>query len=133
MILTEEEKALGYKISKEILKLANIARREGILALEERIADIPGSIEGKFGIYLKNLLTYVVDGCDETVVSELGENLIVYSELSEGEEVLFEIILAGVLSIQKGYNPWVLARNLASYFGIDDFEESVKLIEGELD
>lgn len=130
MILTEEEKALAYKISKEILKLANISRRKGILALDDEIAGIPEIIEGKFGIYLKNLLTYLVDGCDENIISEIGENLIVYSELSEGEEVLFEIILSGVLSIQKGENPRVLARRLASYFGIDEFEESVKLIEG---
>jgi chemotaxis protein MotA len=69
-------------VTKQIVELASVARRDGVLALEGKLPEI----EDKF---LKKALTYVVDGVDATVTRSSLEAAIEteHQEQSQGAKV----------------------------------------------
>ncbi|UOF91354.1 flagellar motor protein [Fodinisporobacter ferrooxydans] len=75
----------------ELIKLATIARREGILALEEQIEDAKDE-------FFKNGIRLVVDGVDPELVRSILETELTYIENRHEAG-------AGVLEAAGGYSP----------------------------
>lgn len=117
MKFTKEEAEIAKKMGKQLYDLSNCARREGLLALDDKIAELP--TDTKSELFLVELLKLTIDGMDGCFVRYFGENLIANSELTESEVTLFSLVLDGVLSIQMGDNPRVLLQKLSTFFGIE--------------
>jgi chemotaxis protein MotA len=81
MAFTDKKQDLSA-VTKQIVELASVARRDGVLALEGKLPEI----EDKF---LKKALTYVVDGVDATVTRSSLEAAIEteHQEQSQGAKV----------------------------------------------
>ena len=76
MVLVEKKEDLSA-VTRQIVELASIARRDGVLALEGKLAEVEDP-------FLRRALSYVVDGVDATVTrssleaaidAEHGENI----------------------------------------------------------
>jgi chemotaxis protein MotA len=80
-------------VTKQIVDLASIARRDGVLALEGKLAEV----EDKF---LKKALTYVVDGVDASVTRSSLEAAIE----AEHQE---NMVAAKVWEAAGGYSPTI--------------------------
>lgn len=123
MKFTEEEMKIARAIVKEFFSLSEKARREGLLALDVDLGEggILADIGGKYGEFAQILLRNVVDGIDLNDIQQLGKTLAASSNLSDGDNALFEMIICGVESIQVGDNPRILAQKLAAFTGIENF------------
>lgn len=123
MKFTEEEMEIARAICKEFFSLSEKARREGLLALDDDLGEgiVSSSIGGKYGEFAKILLKNVVDGIDLSDIQQIGKTIASSSELSDGDNALFEMIICGVSSIQVGDNPRILAQKLAAFTGIENF------------
>ena len=120
---------INYNFSKEdkekckitivkIVDLANLARRDGILALE-MVA------EKENDILLKTGLMTIVDGTGPELVREILENLI-WSGNYSGHILLNKLILIeGVLAIQLGHNPRLISLKLGAMLGEDYIVKSL--------
>lgn len=93
--------------AKTIMKLADLARKEGLLALEDMIDTITSD-------YLKQLIILVVDGTFPEIIIEIATN-IYWTNASDGVNSMVDYIyLRGMLSIQNGENLRVLDKLLMS-------------------
>ena len=115
--MNEDERREFAEIARKIVYLANKARREGLLAIEEDLDTISVKSE-KNTLFLKKLLSLVVDGVDNSVIRHIGETYISVDAESAFEKTCFTAIFDGVLSIQMGDNPRIVAEKLAAYTGI---------------
>ena len=107
---TYEEKKPLLKIIEQMIGLANIARKEGILALEEQIEKLDDRL-------LKTGLGLIVDGTDPRLVRDLM-NVKITTSFKTGSELLSQIIItAGVLSVQAGENPRLMETKLLAFLG----------------
>ncbi len=91
-----------------------IARREGLLALEDKFEDMPADDDRdifKYGI------RFVVDGIDSTYINKIMTNL-VNQEKDEEMRVLKTIQKEAVLLIQEGCNVNLMMAILNSYTDI---------------
>jgi len=94
---------------KRVMELNSIARREGLLALEEAVEDIPlESVEEE----LKQLIILIVDGTDPDVISGIGMARYYVGLYTDYEALRYFIYLEGALSIQAGDNPRVVEEKL---------------------
>lgn len=94
-------------VAKTIMKLADLARKEGLLALEDMIDTITSD-------YLKQLIILVVDGTFPEIIIEIATN-IYWTNASDGVNSMVDYIyLRGILSIQNGENLRVLDKLLMS-------------------
>ena len=73
--MNEDERREFAEIARKIVYLANKARREGLLAIEEDLDTISVKSE-KNTLFLKKLLSFVVDGVDNSVIRHIGETYI---------------------------------------------------------
>ena len=90
-------------------ELGLLARREGLLALEEAVIDI--SLESQEE-ELSQLITLLVDGTDPDIIAGIGLTRY-YSHLYNDYQALkYFIYLEGALSIQAGDNPRILEEKL---------------------
>ena len=123
MKFTEEEMEIARAIVKEFFSLSETARREGLLALDWVLGEgiVSSSIGGKYGEFAQILLKNVVDGIDSSAVQQIGKTIAASSNLSDGDNALFEMIICGVSSIQVGDNPRILAQKLSAFTGIESF------------
>lgn len=92
-----------------ILALSDIARHEGLLALEEAANEM--KLEN-YQEYLRDLIIYVVDGTDPEYVREMGYLKYFSYHMSDYEGLIFLIYLEGVLAIQQGENPRIIEEKL---------------------
>lgn len=136
VVVTEKTK----KIGEVLVKFSNIARREGILALEERmdmvdheylLADheIDGVEEKLFG----KLLGLVVDGNDASVI-ECVARYILNTFPTDEKEIRFHLMLIaeGILMIQDGTNPHVMAVILGSMMGLEVGHDFLKEVNDSI-
>ena len=121
--LSEEEQKEIFELIRKCVELSEQARREGILALEDGLNDLPKQVKGKCGLYIQLLLRLVVDGTDGEAIRFIGDNYIVSSCETDFERLSFCVIEEGVLSIQCGDNPRILAHKLLSFTGHLDAEK----------
>jgi hypothetical protein len=98
---TKEDRAACEPVIARILELAIIARREGILALEQAVQNEPDC-------FLKESLIAVVDAVEPEHIRKLMSYMIVSSDAT-GADLLRKFIMAeGVFEIQAGCNPrWI--------------------------
>jgi chemotaxis protein MotA len=92
LALVDKKQDMGA-ITKQIVDLASIARRDGVLALEGKLADVEDP-------FLKKALSYVVDGVDATVTRSSLEASI-DAEHSEN------MVGAKVWEAAGGYSPTI--------------------------
>ena len=99
---------------KEIWKLAlaysEIARREGLLALEDKLEECDETQRLVFQVGLR----LTVDGTDASLIDKVLTNM-VNLETDEYAKVLKIVQKEAVLGIQEGVNPHYLAILLNSY------------------
>jgi len=123
-----------------MVECANVARTEGVLALEEWQA----KQESKF---LRFLVMLMVDGTDPELVKGMGKTLL-ESGGHEGEALLSRMmLLEGVLSVQWGEHPRYLEDKLLCMLGEsylikrsviqsldanDKFEQQLSTLEAQL-
>ncbi len=121
----EEEKSLIAAIVR-IKRLANTARKKGLLELEESAASI-----GDTGLdrYLKKLLFLVLDGTNPELVEEIGYSLYLSGYYRGYEGLIALIYLEGVLSIQAGEHPMIIEERL--YALVPAYIRELKDIIGE--
>lgn len=104
----EREKCLP--IINQMIEIANLTRKEGVLALEEWAKKHDNS-------FLTFLVMMVCDGIDPEFVKGIGETLL-DSGGYKGEELLSRMMMIeGMLSVQAGENPRILEMKLLSMLG----------------
>lgn len=89
-----------------IIDLSDVARNEGLLALEETV--IKFEIGSDTDKYLKQLIMLVVDGTEPKLVEEAGINMLISSYMKSYDGLIALMYLYGALMIQSGYNPRVI-------------------------
>ena len=107
------EKKQYLPLMKEIYDFAVTARREGLLAIEDRLQEL-------FYPLLKTALQLIVDGTDGKEVTDIVQRIILVS--NETPDKIYEgcIILAGALAIQEGDNPRIVRDKMQSF--LDNIE-----------
>src|SRR6266702_3526524 len=92
MVLVEKKEDLSA-VTRQIVELASIARRDGVLALEGKLSEVEDP-------FLRRALSYVVDGVDATVTRSALEAAI---DAEHGENVQG----AKVWEAAGGYSPTI--------------------------
>ena len=122
-----------------VYELASVARREGLLALEEYICtDDEGKgstlknrkgkrfLSGEEETYAIYLLCLMIDGYEKERIKQIAENLIKGSH-AYGTKKLFMIMFeTAILNIQQGENPRYTVENVAALLGINALFECRK-------
>lgn len=103
---------------KQILEMASVARKEGILGLEGKLAQIKNP-------FLGSNLRHVVDGYDPTVVKDLMEDRI-------GKESDEKLAVAKVWEVAGGFSPTIgiIGAVLGLIHVMANLSDSSKLGEG---
>ncbi len=86
--------------------LGKYAQERGILSLEEAL----GKINDPF---LQEGLQLIIDGTDPDLVEEILRNRL--EAITYHRELLYNLIIEGILSIQEGNSSWVLKTRLRSH------------------
>ena len=128
--MNENEKREFCEIAQKIIYLSAKSRREGLLAIEEDLdtISVPGE---KNTLFLKKLLSRVVNGVDASIVRWIGEKYISVDPETAFDETCFNEIFDGVLSIQMGDNPMILAEKLGAYLGILNSAEFISEMQSK--
>lgn len=129
--LTEKEKEVQPRELLEcglsIIQLSTVARKEGLLALEDAYTSLDDSKE--FHKFLKLFGELIVDGTDPELIESIGYNTY-FSELLEDYPALeFLIVLNGMLAIQAGENPRVIEAKIKSMLPATQKESYVQFME----
>jgi flagellar motor component MotA len=112
--MTRDEFVDKYtEIAGRALQCAEKARREGLLALEEAMAQESIDERDIFAYGLR----FVIDGTDAEIIKKILSNL-VRQEKDEDMAILKNIQKEAVLMIQEGANPVLLYAVLNSYTNI---------------
>lgn len=116
---TQEEKQCCMETAEKILTLVQVARSQGLLALESlsNLARYRSPSLLQLGIFL------IVDGTDPSIVKEILENYLISSRLANKEFLEHMIICKGILSMQQGDNPEQIREIICSLFGLDFREQ----------
>lgn len=118
--INEEEINKCIKTAEEICTLAEQARRDGILALED-------GIPGLSSFLLKKGIELVCDGVDEESVRAFLSRLIIAGGYEGGDLLIRLLTVEGVMGIHAGMNPRMLKSSLYSFLG----EENLKKLENQ--
>ncbi|MCR5725659.1 MAG: hypothetical protein K6G80_11295, partial [Treponema sp.] len=89
--LKSEEQGQVQALCAQVIFLANKARREGILSLEDGLDELTARLPGKTGLFFKALLSQVVDGVDGALIARLADNYTFSSCGSDFARFLFEL------------------------------------------
>jgi len=108
-------------------QFAEIARREGMLSLEDKLEDMPA--EGDRDIF-KYGIRFAVDGTDASLIDKILTN-IVNQEKDQDMRVLKTLQKEAVIMIQQGYNVNLMMAMLNSYTDISLAENEAIL--GKID
>ena len=112
MQCSREKKKECVKLIASVISLAEKARRMGLLALEDDFAHVKDP-------FMKKGLQLVVDGTDPVLVRDIL-SVSMHSSNFKGVKLLKTVItLEGILSIQSGDNPRIVADKLSAFFGRD--------------
>lgn len=109
---TREEKRTLFPLIDQLLEMAELARRQGLLSLEEWI----GRTEERL---LKKGLQMVIDGSEPAVIRKILLNYLLCDDKQGRELLKGMLIIDGVLAFQQGLNPQLIRELLLSYLGED--------------
>jgi flagellar motor component MotA len=109
-----------YEVSGRALAMAEKARREGLLVLEEELDQETIDNRDIFEYGLR----FVVDGMDREIIDKILSNII-KQEKDEQAQQLKNIQKEAVLMIQEGLNPELLYVLLNSYTDISLKEDKL--------
>jgi hypothetical protein len=115
-IYSKEDKEKCLPTIYRLIDLAEMARREGVLAMEASMTDEPDPML-KIGIHL------IVDGTAPEVVERILQNIIAAEAYKGYDKLKSLLIMSGVLMIQAGENPNLIVMSLASMLGIEYIEK----------
>jgi flagellar motor component MotA len=103
------EKEFALSMVSRLLELSEIARREGLLALEEQIdAALARNMD------ILNLgLQLIVDGVDAEIVEDILKNINFHNRDPHTVEIN-NLIIEGILCIQAGDNPRIVDLKMRS-------------------
>lgn len=121
---TWDEKILCLHTAEKLLNLARIARRMGLLELENTIY----KEEYQNFPLLREGIILIVDGTDPVIVKSVLENYILSSTLTNKEFLESILIYTTIPAIQEGENPKSIEARLCSCFGIEFMVEFQKVI-----
>ncbi len=91
--------------------LGSYAQERGLLSLEEAL----GKISDPF---LKEALQLIIDGTDPDLVEEILRNQV--DAITYHRELLYDLMIEGVLGIQAGNSSWILEKRLRSHLPYTD-------------
>ena len=124
----DTEKLNCVTVADELLKCAEIARQEGLFALEERMSiHYQGSnrfLPFAVGFVIQNFMKQM----EPQLSGKLLENYA--AVLPEKERAAGKMIAAVIPAIASGEGPHILWEMIASYIGME-YREMVKPLEGE--
>lgn len=106
---TTEQMEKVINAIKNVLKFHAIARKEGLLSLEEECKSLDKEIEEK---YFAELLILVVDGTDSILVREYALSRYFAANFIGHEGILYLIYFKGALMIKAGDHPVVVEQIL---------------------
>lgn len=95
-----------------VLLLSHIARREGLLALEEYASTLDTSNNDNAFINMAVML--IVDGTDPEFVRNILENKIIANGISGEDSIFGYVIMEGALMVQAGVNPYIIQETFKS-------------------
>jgi len=98
-------------------ELMHVARREGLLALEERNSQIQED-ESIFS-FIKEAIFLVVDGTDPELLKDIMGTKVLRSEPETVEQYMKYAALKVVLMIQEGINPFIIDKMMEALFPSD--------------
>lgn len=126
----KEKECMLMNALRRVIELGNVARREGLLALEEKVQNMASASEEG---YLKQLITLVVDGTDASDVHKMGWSRYYASLVKDYTALVYLIYLEGALVIQAGDNPRVLEEKLKMMLPNSLYQEYCQEQEKELE
>lgn len=106
--------------------LSNVARKEGLLAIEEKFvygASSIGADSISYGVMI------VVDGTDPELVTEIASNEYLSSKYEGNEALRQYILIRGLLAVQSGENPRVIEEILISLLPGSIREHARKMLD----
>lgn len=106
---TDEQMEQVINAVENVLKFHTVARKEGLLSLEEECKSLDKKKEEK---YFAELLMLVVDGTDSILVTEYALNRYFADNLTGYEGIIYLIYSKGILLIQTGEHPMVVEKIL---------------------
>lgn len=109
---SEEKEAKVIEAYDLIIEFANVARREGFLALEEcaeKLDTNDKSIE-----LFSELLMLLVDGTEPKILAEIGINKMISNDLPSYDGLLNLLFFQGSRMLQAGENPCLIENYLKS-------------------
>jgi hypothetical protein len=113
---SKEEKRACLATAAEVMRLAEIARTGGLLALD-------GFGDGYDDPVMRVGLKLITDGVDPADVRDILETHII-SSFKSGAELLSDVIaMEGILLMQDGIHPKIITKRLLAYLG-GDFTEA---------
>lgn len=134
--LTVEQMGKVINAVKNVLKFHTVARKEGILQLDEECKSLDKDTEE---IYFAELIMLVVDGTDPLLVSEYALHRYFAANLIGHEGIIYLIYFKGALMIEQSEKPVMveqileamLPENVRKLYMEKKSEESEKLKKSE--
>lgn len=112
---TDAEREECVPLMKTLVSFAQKSRVGGLLALEDDLDKVRLSVEGSLSFFKTGMLL-VIDGTDPETVVEILTFKIMAGNYKGLPLLMRCIILEGVMGIQAGENPGILAEKLLSFF-----------------
>ncbi|MCL2171286.1 MAG: hypothetical protein FWB71_03955 [Defluviitaleaceae bacterium] len=120
--LDEADKTACLDTIREIIRISNLARRQGILALETEGRECENMLM-QIGFLM------IADGREPGDVARVFENLIIAGDF-RGTDLLMRLIISeGILRIQTGENPRFLVIRLLAMLGEDFLIHTDEIME----
>ncbi|MBP7582548.1 MAG: hypothetical protein KBA61_00855 [Spirochaetes bacterium] len=107
-----DKKKESIKLMETLVVLAEKSRKMGLLVLEDDLANLKDT-------FLKKGLQMVIDGTDPVVVRDVLRTRMLSSGLKGANLLNNVLILEGVVAIQAGDNPRIVADKLSCFLGKD--------------
>ncbi len=121
VLLNHEDKLEAFDMIEKLISIANKARREGIIAIENMTFD---------NQFLKKGISQITQGTCPELVESILKRYIIAGDYDGLELLKRLIILDGVLLIQQRENPRRIYDVLIAWLG-EDFEPPEQIFESE--
>ncbi|HNI97240.1 MAG TPA: hypothetical protein PKN56_00440 [Leptospiraceae bacterium] len=112
---TDAEREECVPLMKTLVSFAQKSKAGGLLVLDDEVDNIRTSVEGTASFF-KTGIELVIDGTDPEIIAEILSFKIMAGNYKGLPLLMRCIILAGVMGIQAGDNPRILADKLLSFF-----------------